>query len=232
LDDFARGAVVLFLNDQARGRELTMLFVDGTRLDAVPYQIVATEVPYGMVPTAVMSSETAESMGLRADEDTRYIVRLGHPLTGVDAALAAGLAEAGAEASVQVERGRQRTGDAFRLLILVASLVFALSVTGVAVALGEAEARPDQRTLLSLGADPSVRRRIIAARAGVLAGLAGLLAVPAGLLPIWGILLPREMPLVAPLPEVIGALVILPLAATLGAAILGRPIPQWMSYRT
>ena len=105
------------------------------------------------------------------------------------------------------------------------------SITGVAVALGEAETRPDQRTLLALGADPAVRRRITAARAGVLATIAGVLAVPAGLLPVWGLLFTAEAPIVLPLPEVLGTLAMLPLTAILGAALLSRPIPPWSAYR-
>ena len=57
----------------------------------------------------------------------------------------------------------------------------------IAVALGEAESRPEQRTLLAIGADPRLRRRITAARAGVIAILGGLLAVPSGRLPVWGL---------------------------------------------
>ena len=73
-------------------------------------------------------------------------------------------------------------------------LLFAVSVTGIAIALGEAVPRPEQRSLLALGADPRLRRRIAAARAAVIALLAGVLAVPAGLLPIWGIFVSRGSP--------------------------------------
>jgi len=104
-------------------------------------------------------------------------------------------------------------------------------VAAVAVALGEAEARADQRTLLAVGADPRIRRRIAAARAGVLALLAGVLAVPAGLLPAWGLLSSRETPLVIPIPELAVALVLLPAAAVAGALLLSRPIPAWSAFR-
>jgi putative ABC transport system permease protein len=75
-------------------------------------------------------------------------------------------------------------GGAFRWVLIGVSLLFALTVTGIAVALGEAESRSDQRTLLAVGADPRVRRRITAARAGIIALLGGVLAVPAGLLAV------------------------------------------------
>ena len=115
--------------------------------------------------------------------------------------------------------------------MLFASLLFALSVTGVAVALGEAESRPEQRTLLALGADPRVRRRIAAARAAVIALLAGVLAVPAGLLPIWGLLMSRGSPLIVPVPEIVAALVVLPLLVVATTFALTRPIPPWSNFR-
>jgi putative ABC transport system permease protein len=104
-------------------------------------------------------------------------------------------------------------------------------VTGIAVALGEAESRPEQRTLLAIGADRRVRRRIAAARAGVIALLGGSLAIPAGLLPVWGLLASRGAPLVVPVPEILAALAILPLLAIAGTWLLSRPIPDWSAFR-
>jgi hypothetical protein len=57
------------------------------------------------------------------------------------------------------------------------------------------------------------------------------LAVPAGLLPVWGLLASRGLPLVVPIPEVAGAVVLLPILAILGAWLLGRPIPEWAAFR-
>jgi uncharacterized membrane protein YfcA len=107
-----------------------------------------------------------------------------------------------------------------------ASLLFALTVTGIAVALGEAESRPEQQTLLAVGADPRLRRRITAARAGIIALLGGLLAVPAGLLPVWGLLLSRRSPL-----EVVAVVALLPVLAIAATWLLSRPIPDWSAFR-
>ncbi|MDQ3493689.1 MAG: FtsX-like permease family protein, partial [Chloroflexota bacterium] len=188
MEAFRRGEVILLRNDEPRDRELSLLHDDGTRVEAIPYRIIPTEVPYGAMPSAVVSTGAAARLGLGAEVDGRFLIRLPHQVTNEEAALAASLADTRPDTAVNVEQGSQRPGDAFRLLLLLASLVFALSITAVAVALGEAETRSDQRTLLALGADPSVRRRITAARAGVLAAIAGVLAVPAGLLPVWGLL--------------------------------------------
>lgn len=119
----------------------------------------------------------------------------------------------------------------FRLVMIAGALLFALTVTGIAVALGEAESRPEQRTLLAIGADPRMRRRIAAARAGVIALLGGGLAVPAGLLPVRGLLASRGAHLVVPVPEIPAALAILPLLAIAGTWLLSRPIPDWSAFR-
>jgi putative ABC transport system permease protein len=110
-------------------------------------------------------------------------------------------------------------------------LLFAVSVTGIAIALGEAESRPEQRSLLAIGADPRLRRRIAAARAAVLALMAGILAVPAGLLPIWGVFASRGSPLAVPTIEIVGAVLALPVLAVASSWLLSRPIPDWSAFR-
>jgi putative ABC transport system permease protein len=126
----------------------------------------------------------------------------------------------------------ERQGEGWRLLLIVLVLLFALSVTGIAIALGEAESRPEQRSLLALGADPGLRRRIAAARAAVLALLAGLLAVPAGLLPVWGIFASRDAALAIPTLEIMGAVIALPILAIASTWLLSRPIPDWNAFRS
>ena len=182
---------------------------------------------------AVMTPETAQSLGVGVDPGhVQYIVRLDHDVTQADMDRAARVAiSVDADAYIA---GPLRPPDPmlpFRLLMLGAALIAALTVTGIAVALGEIEARPDQRTLLALGAPRGLRRRITASRGFFIAALAGLLAVPAGLLPVWGVLLSLGWPVVIPVPEIVGALLVLPLAAVLGGLLLGRPIPEWSARR-
>jgi putative ABC transport system permease protein len=232
---FDSGSLILLTPDTKVAPQATVKrFHDdgrGEDLGKLPVYVVHTAESYAGDPGIIASAQTASSLGIIGTPTGSWLVRLPHPVTGQDTAVATDRAAAVADTAANWEVGPQHLGEAFRLLVLLASLVFALSVTGVAVALGEAEARPDQRTLLALGADPSVRRRITAARAGVLASIAGVLAVPAGLLPAWGLLLSRSDPLVVPLPEVLAALAVLPLAAVVGAAVLSRPIPRWSTYR-
>ncbi len=200
------------------------------------------DVPVALTPgrddtfsgtTAVMPASVAESLGLVIDQEQgQYIVRLDHGVTQGDMDRAAAIAvSVDPEAYIQGPLPPPDPMSGFRLLMLAAAIVVALTVTGIAVALGETEARGDQRTLLALGAAPGSRRRITASRALVIAGLAGLLAVPAGLLPVWGVLVPLEWPIVVPLPEIAGALLVLPLAAVAGGLLLGRPLPPWAALR-
>jgi putative ABC transport system permease protein len=238
IDDFRNGAAILLTGDQQDYGPATIHRVsDDQKLGTMPTRTVASPQVaspqyYNELPSAIVSTQTATRLGWAFSGPDRYLIRLPHAVTQGDIARASELAGTSPDTAVRWELGVQHPGELFRMLLVIGSLIFALSVTGVAVALGEAEARPDQRTLLALGADPSVRRRITAARAGVIAAIAGVLAVPAGLLPVWGLLASHHGLLIVPIPEVLVALVILPLSAIAGAALLSRPIPMWSAYRS
>ncbi len=234
--DLLAGAVVLLAKKPAAVTHATIHVLDGqgaaiTR-EVVPARLVATGIDSGDLPGAVISAATAARLGVPTPAaNGRFLIRLGHPVTDTDLARAGAIAARYPDAWADAVMGPPRPGDGFRLAMLIASLLFALSVTGVAVALGEAESRPEQRTLLALGADPLVRRRIAAGRAAVISLLAGVLAVPAGLLPVWGLLLSRGSPLVVPVPEIAAALVVVPLLVVAVTFVLTRPIPPWSSFR-
>ena len=152
-------------------------------------------------------------------------------MTQTDLAHAQEVASRYSETSALIDTPPERQGSEFRIVIIALVLLFAVSVTGIAIALGEAESRPEQRSLLAIGADPRLRRRIAASRAAVLALLAGILAVPAGLLPIWGIFVSRGSPIAIPTIEIVGAVLALPLLAVISAFLLSRPIPDWNAFR-
>ena len=234
--DLLAGAVVLLAKEPAAVTQATIHVLDGggaaiTR-EVVSARLVTTGIDSVDLPGAVISAATAARLGVPTPAvSRRFLIRLGHPVTDADLARAAAVAARYPDAWADAAMGPPRPGDGFRLAMLLASLLFALSVTGVAVALGEAESRPEQRTLLTLGADPIVRRRIAAGRAAVISLLAGVLAVPAGLLPTWGLLLSRGSPLVVPLPEILSALVGVPLLVVAATLLLTRPIPPWSSFR-
>lgn len=235
--DLAAGSVVLLQKEPAGATQVTVHVQNAAGTDinrvVIPARTVGIGIDTFELPGAVISMATATRLGLSPAPgvNQRYLIRLGHPVTDSDQAQAATIAARFPDAFADAAIGPTRPGEGFRLVMLIASLLFALAVTGVAVALGEAESRPEQRTLLALGADPRVRRRIAASRAAVISLLAGFLAVPAGLLPIWGLLLSRGAPLVVPVPEILAALVILPLLVVGATFVLTRPIPSWSTFR-
>jgi putative ABC transport system permease protein len=231
------GSVVLITQDRVDTPTATLAVTDaqGTATNSMtlPVANVTGGLAPGMgnVPEAVVSAETARRLDLQSPPNHRYLIRLGRDATDADLIAAADIAGAYPDTFADAALPPRLPDEGYRLAMIAASLVLALSVTGIAVALGEAESRPEQRTLLALGAHPQLRRRIAAARAGAIALFAGLLAVPAGLLPVWGLLASRDVPLVVPVPEVLAAVVALPVLAMLGALILSRPIPSWSAFR-
>lgn len=230
------GGVVL-MSDTSRPMPMATIVVHGgstggeLQSATLPAMTVGAGLDGGGRSDAVISAATAQRLGLAAGQASTYLIRLSRPVVDADVALAATFAAQESNTTADASLGPTRPDQLFRIVLVILSLLFALSVTGIAVALGEAESRHDQRTLLSIGADPGIRRRIAAGRAGVLALMAGLLAVPAGLVPAWGLLGSRGAPLVVPLPEVVAAVIILPLAGIVGALLLSRRIPEWSALR-
>lgn len=233
--DLAAGSVILISDKPADVTRATLHLVDDAGVDAdrvpLPARVVALGVGPGDLPGAVISLETANAHGLSPGTSVRYVIRLPRTVTDADLATAGAISARYPDTTTFAERPPINAGADFRLAMIVASLLFALTVTAVAVALGEAESRSEQRTLLAIGADPGLRRRIAASRAGIIALLGGLLAVPAGLLPIWGLLASRGYPLVVPVQEVLGAVALLPALAVVGTWLLSRPIPDWSAFR-
>jgi putative ABC transport system permease protein len=197
----------------------------------LPALAVPIERGYPALPDAIIGDEAAEALGIVESAANRYLITLADPVTDADVSAAASVAAEYPDTQVLAADPSAGMQDGLRTLVLVASVVVALTVTGVAVALGEAEARADHRTLVTVGAHPSLRRRITAARAGVIAAVGGLLAVPAGLLPVWGVLLSRGIPIVVPGPEILIAVVGLPALAVLGGLLLSPSLPAYAERR-
>ena len=236
VDDFEHGSIVLLTEKPARLTQATVHVAsttDGTDVSKVslPVHVVQLAISFEDLPGAVISAETAARLGVPAGRSQRYVFRLGHPVTEGEAARVAAIAAKYPDTWTLTSRPPEIAGSGFRIVLIAGSILFALSVTGIAVALGEAESRPEQRTLLAIGADRRLRRRITAARAGVIALLGGVLAVPAGLLPVWGLLVTRKSPLVVPVPEVIAAVALLPVLAIAATWLFSRPIPDWSAFR-
>ncbi|HJP89634.1 MAG TPA: FtsX-like permease family protein [Candidatus Limnocylindrales bacterium] len=240
--DLAAGRAVIVSDRVAVATTMRILIYseDGTAdpetID-VPVRVIPVSVSGGVLPDAFIPEPVIKQLGMvqSAFSDyggpETYVVQYAHAVSGAELDRATAIAGQHLDTVAYQDSAPVRPGQGFRLLLIAMVLLFSLSVTGIALALGEAESRPDQRTLLSLGAEPRLRRRIAAARAAVLAFVAGLLAVPAGLLPIWGIFTSRDAPMAVPGIEIAGALVVMPLLAVAFAWILSRPIPDWNAFR-
>jgi putative ABC transport system permease protein len=205
----------------------------------LPVRLIRVDVPGGRLPDLFLPPSAIAQLGLHEItaedvnfEPASYVVRYDRTVTTADLEHAREVASRYPDTIALIDTPPTRQGAEFRIALMALVLLFAVSVTGIAIALGEAESRPEQRSLLAIGADPRLRRRIAAARAAVLALLAGLLAVPAGLLPIWGIFATRGSPLVVPSIEIAGAVLALPILAVLASFLLSRPIPDWGAFRS
>lgn len=239
--DIAAGTVVIVWDEPVTLDHVVFLMWDDpnasepTRRIEKPAKVLVNPVGGGAVRGALISQSLADELGFEPWSESGWaeqVVTFDRPVTEADVALAAEIAGRYADTYADASFPPPAPDAAFRMVMIALALLFAVSVTGVAIALGEAESRPEQRSLLALGADPRLRRRIVASRAAVVTLLAGTLAVPAGLLPVWGLLASREETLAVPLLEIGGAVLALPVLAVLAAWLLSRPIPDWSAFRS
>lgn len=248
--DLAEGDVVLLVDQPLDARFVTVAVQESSLVpQSGPYGVVypthysqIQQLPArafvvgaaagGQFPTALISEQLAARLGFAAaPEQDIFAIRLDHPVTETDIATAASLIADSPNTYAQADPRPIDPSAVERLIASALSILLALTITAIAVALGEAEARADQRTLVAVGADPGLRRRIVAARGGVIALLAATLALPAGLLPVWGLYASRNQAVALPLPELIVTIVLLPVVAMLGGLLLSRSLPPWSAFR-
>ena len=135
-------------------------------------------VQYGLVlPPAV-----AKALGMRTELAGFVATTTRMPTEHEKNATNSALHKVAPAAYLTVERGPQDNQGLVVWILVGAALVVGLGATGISVALASAESRPDMATLAAVGAAPSVRRRISAARAGVLCGIGVTLGVVTGLM--------------------------------------------------
>lgn len=139
-----------------------------------------------------------------------------------------------APASLQVSTADPPTDQRPLLLLLAAaSGVITLGAAAVATGLAAAEGRRDLSTLAAVGADPRVRRVLSLCQAGVIAVLGSALGIVAGLGSAAVVLASlnqryaQSWPVQPPYPVTVpgltmAVLVVVPLVAMLGAALLTR----------
>lgn len=243
-EDLAAGRAVVLTNQPITATTLRITIdedpgtPEGAQTFEVPVRVIVVPVPGGTLPGLFLPAATISGLPVVPTSDvpdygeTSYVVQFDHPVTEADLGRVGQIAARYPDTMAATLSAPDRPGEGFRFVLIALVLLFAVSVTGIAIALGEAESRSEQRSLLALGSDPGLRRRIAAARAAVLALLAGILAVPAGLLPIWGVFASRGSPLAVPTLEIAGVVLALPILAVVSSWLLSRPIPDWAAFRS
>ena len=172
-----------------------------------------------------ISAGAAHRQGM-VTESQGTLVRAPHAITPAELHAARAALAPYSELTILAGPGTppQSVSTSLLALLFGVSAAVALTVVAAIVGLAQAEASPERRVLVAVGASPSVLRRTAAASAGLLALLGGLLAVPAGLLPLAAIYAasPAATPLVVPWAGLVVATVLVPLLAAAGGATLTK----------
>lgn len=181
-------------------------------------------------PIALMSRQTAESLGLKPSPFVVVATTTRMPTVAQEDQLRAALGD-GIYAAV--ERGP--SSDRLTLIVLaIVAGVITLSATAIATGLAAADSRADLATLGAVGASPRVRRALSLSQSGVIAGLGSLLGAAVGIGAAIAVLValnqgyaqvwPAPVPysIVVPWLNVVIAVLVVPLIAMLGAGLLTR----------
>ncbi|MFD9702832.1 FtsX-like permease family protein [Lentzea sp. NPDC059081] len=202
-----------------------------TRLQSVTTPAPSHTVPASTAPLALMTEQTAISLGFAVESFTMYATTTRMPTTAEQDALTAAL---GGEYEVHVDRPTEtETQRALGILGLVAGLI-TLAAAALATGLAAADGRRDLTTLAAVGATPTLRKLLSLSQAGVIAGTGGILGTAAGVGSALALLAafnvgyetqwphPPLNPLTIPWPTVLTSLLVIPAVAMLGAALFTR----------
>ncbi|MFE7130242.1 FtsX-like permease family protein [Streptomyces sp. NPDC057638] len=155
------------------------------------------------------------------------------------------LEKIGSDAMLRIEEGYTSENDIYTLALLAFAGLITIGAAGIATGLAQSDAEADLKTLAAVGAPPRVRRTLSGFQCGVVAAMGVILGSVAGVLPAIGLRLAdrRErmeyyeaelargfgsaegmpfVPIVIPWPTLLALLIVVPLGATLLAALLTR----------
>ncbi|MFF3561935.1 FtsX-like permease family protein [Streptomyces sp. NPDC002574] len=204
---------------------------------------LSTARSYGV--TAVVPERAAASAGLRTVPLGSLFTTARMPSDAEQQALAQDIAKLGVKSDVYLEHGYTgRYGAVLAALTLFAGLV-TIGAAGVATGLAQADAEADLMTLAAVGAPGRVRRTLSGFQCGVVAAMGVLLGTAAGILPAValrgvdrqqqrqiaeralaqghdGAFAQVDVPVVVPWPTIGMLLILVPLGATLLAALVTR----------
>ncbi|MEV4317411.1 FtsX-like permease family protein [Actinocrispum sp. NPDC049592] len=178
----------------------------------------------------MMTPETARSLGLGVKPLGALATSTRMPTVNESDRLRSIL---GNEFRTYVERGSDSQNSTLTVLVIVAAIV-TLGAAALATGLAAADGKADLSTLAAIGASPRVRRLLSLSQSGVIAGLgstlgavtgmgaavAVLTAFNQGLDGVWPA--PPSFPIVIPWISVLITVIVVPVAAMLGAGLLTR----------
>jgi putative ABC transport system permease protein len=198
-------------------------------------RLPALVLPRTDSPVLVMSPESVTKLGLTT-KPAGYVGVTDRVPTQAekDAFLAAA---AKIEGSWQIDAQKPPTPQSRPFLVVLAIVagIVTIGAAGIATGLAAAEGRADMTTLAAVGASPGVRRMLSLSRTGIVAGLGSVLGLLAGLGAAAAVItgsnralesswpdFESPMPFVVPWLNVLVSLVVVPVAAMLGAALFTR----------
>ncbi|RAS62469.1 putative ABC transport system permease protein [Lentzea atacamensis] len=220
----------IVVNDPNLLADDKVLLATGTRATTIPAPGHATP-NRDRAPIAMMTEETARSLGFDVSTSTVYATTTRMPTEAEQDALTATL---GGEYEVHVDRPTESdVQQALGILGLVAGII-TLAAAALATGLAAADGRRDLTTLAAVGATPTLRKLLSLSQAGVIAGTGGLLGTAAGVGSALALLAalnvgytkiwpqPALNPLTIPWPNIAISLLVVPAVAMLGAALFTR----------
>ncbi|MDX8035521.1 hypothetical protein SK803_35390 [Lentzea sp. BCCO 10_0856] len=213
------------------------LVANGQLLIATGVQATTTPAPAHAVgqnsaPLAMMTEETARTLGYEVAAFTIFATTTRMPTQAEEDALTAALS--GGQYEVNVDRPTEsEVQRSLSILALVAGII-TLAAAALATGLAAADGRRDLTTLAAVGATPTLRKLLSLSQAGVIAGTGGLLGTAAGVGSALALLAalnvgyasqwpqPPLNPLTVPWQNILVPLLVIPAVAMLGAALFTR----------
>ncbi|GAA1033413.1 hypothetical protein GCM10009557_35070 [Virgisporangium ochraceum] len=213
----------------------TTLTLSGATSEARELRAAALALPEVDSPVVVISPEGVATLGL-ASAPAGFIGVTDHmpTLAERDAFLAAAAKVAGSW-QIDVQTPPKPRDEPFLVVLAIVAGAVTIGAAGIATGLAATEGRADLTTLAAVGASPGVRRMLSLSRTGIVAGLGSLLGLLAGLGAAAAVIagsnralaytwpaFEQPMPYVVPWLNVFVSLVVVPVAAMVGAALFTR----------
>jgi putative ABC transport system permease protein len=213
----------------------TTLTLSGTTIEARELRAAALALPPTDSPVVVISPEGVAKLGLTSAPAGFIGVTDHKPTQAERDAFLAAAAKVDGSWQIDVQNPPQPRDEPFLVVLAIVAGVVTIGAAGIATGLAAAEGRADLTTLAAVGASPGVRRMLSLSRTGIVAGLGSLLGLLAGLGAAAAVIagsnralaytwpsFEQPMPYVVPWPNVFVSLVVVPVAAMLGAALFTR----------